>query len=280
LPPHTLIALGVAAGIITAAGVLLTFFTFGGSDAAAAAGDAALAADAAAAAEALAAAEAELAAAAAIAEAEAVIEAALAKLLAAGALTAVVVGATTTSASSAPAGPALASFTGPPAVATVPPLPPRPPSGAFPPCGPQDAASAAAWYAGLDTRDPVYGTPDDIAYQICTAGQPEVDIPTGDGDDVWADGYRTSDGAVIDAKHVRNPGCSPRTLEGITEQDRVTGFLIGKDDDEVSRYAAAVNNPANHAQYLEIDVDDEETVGYWQYLAAQNGVPSDVRYVP
>jgi hypothetical protein len=224
-------------------------------------------------------AEAELAAAGAIAEAEAVIDAALAKLLAAGALTAVVVSATTTGASAAP-GPALAGYTGLPAVATVPPLPPGPPSGAFPPYNPGQAAAAATWYAGLDTRDPVFGTPDDIAYQIRTAGQPEVDLPTGTGDGVWADGYRSSDGAVIDAKHIRNPGCSPRTLEGITEQDRVTGFLIGKDDDEVSRYAQAVNNPANHAQYLEIDVDDEATVGYWQYLAAQNGVPSDVRYVP
>jgi hypothetical protein len=60
----------------------------GGSDAAAAAGDAALVADAAAAAEASAAAEAELAAVAAIAEAEWVIAAALANLLAAGAITA------------------------------------------------------------------------------------------------------------------------------------------------------------------------------------------------
>jgi hypothetical protein len=276
---HTLIALGVAAGIITAAGIILTIFTFGGSDAAAAAGDAALAADAAAAAEALAAAEAELAAAAAIAEAEAVIESALAKLLAAGVLTAVVAG-TADSASAAPAaGPMLAGL--PAQVpAVVPPLPPSPPSGVFPPYGPHDQAAAAAWAAGLQTRDPVYGTPDDIAYQIRTAGQPERYLPTADGSGVWADGYRDTDGALVDAKHVRNQGCSPRTLQGLQEENRATGFLIGKDDDEISRYGDAVTNPANHAQYLEVDTDDEETVGYWQYLAAQNHVPSDVRYIP
>jgi hypothetical protein len=99
---HTLIAIGVGAGIITGIGVALTFFTFGGSDAAAAAGDAALAAEAATAAAALATAEAELAAAAAIVEAEAVITAALARLAAVGAVSAVTVGVTASGASASP----------------------------------------------------------------------------------------------------------------------------------------------------------------------------------
>jgi hypothetical protein len=46
------------------------------------------------------------------------------------------------------------------------------------------------------------------------------------------------------------------------------------------RYGLAIANPNNHTRYLEIDTDDPETVGYWQYLAAANRVPSDVRYVP
>lgn len=274
---HTLIGLGVAAGIITTAGVLLTIFTLGGSDAAAAAGDAALAADAAVAAEALAAAEADLAAAAAVAEAEAVIESALAKLLAAGVVTAAVVG---TADSASAAGPQLSSYTGLPAVATVPPLPPGAPSGLFPPYGPQDQAAATAWAATLDTRNPVYGKPDDIAYQIRTAGQPERRVFTSTGVPIWADGYRDTDGAIIDAKHVRNPGCSPRTLEGLNENQFRTSLVIEDDESEVLRYSGAVANPANHIQYLEIDTDGAETVGYWQYLAAAHHVPSDVRYVP
>jgi hypothetical protein len=274
---HTLIALGVAAGIITAGGIILTIFTFGGSDAAAAAGDAALAAEAATAAEALLVAEEEAVAAAAIAEAEAVIEGALAKLAAAGVVTAAVVAGTGGSASAA--GPALAGM--PAAIpAVVPPIPPGAPSGLFPPYGPGDQQAATAWANTLQTRDPVYGTPDDIAYQIRTAGQPERYIPTATGGGVWADGYRDSDGALIDAKHVRNQGCSPRTLQGLQEENRATGFLVGKDDDEISRYGDAVANPGNKVQYLEVDTDDEETLGYWQYLAAENHVPSDVRYVP
>lgn len=273
---HTLIGLGVTAGIITTAGVLLTVFTFGGSDAAAAAGDAALVADAAVAAEALATAEAELAAAAVVAEAESVIAAELAKLAALGVITA---GVVATTAGVANAGPGL---TGLPAAmpATVAPLPPIPASGTFPPYSAAQHAASAAWAATLQTRDPLYGTQDDIAYQVRVAGQPERYMPAGDGSGVWADGYRPGDGALVDAKHVRQPGCSPRTLAGLNEEQMATQFMLTKDQDEVARYGLAVANPANHAQYLEIDTDDPETVGYWQYLAAKDHVPSDVRYVP
>jgi hypothetical protein len=273
---HTLIGLGVAAGIITVGGILLTVFTFGGSDAAAAAGDAALAADAAVAAEALAAAESELAAAAVIAEAESVISAELAKLAAVGVIT---VGVVAASAGVANANPNLARL--PMAMpATVPPLPPIPSSGVFPPYAPADQAAAAAWAATLNTRDPNYGTPDDIAYQIRTAGQPERYMPTGTGGGVWADGYRDTDGAIVDAKHVRQQGCSPRTLAGLNEEQFATQLLAPRDHNEVERYGEAIANPNNHARYLEIDTDDPETVGYWQYLAAAHHVPSDVRYVP
>ncbi|GAA0561518.1 hypothetical protein GCM10010172_50900 [Paractinoplanes ferrugineus] len=273
----TLIAIGVGAGIITVAGVLLTVFTFGGSDAAAAAGDAALVAEAAAAADALAVAEAELAAAAAVAEAEAVLTSTLAKLAATGALTVAVVGATADSASAQ--GPELSGV--PLAMpATVPPLPPIPPSGVFPPYSAQDQAAAAAWAAGLPTRDPNYGTPDDRAYQVRVAGQPERRVYGADGSSQWADGYRSTDGALVDAKHVRDPSCTPRTLQGLAEEQFATKFTVVKDEKEVRDYGSAIANPANHAQYLEIDTDDEVTLSYWQFLTAGNDVPSDVRYVP
>jgi hypothetical protein len=274
---HTLIALGVAAGVITAGGVILTIFTLGGSDAAAAAADASLAAEAAVAAEALAAAEADLAAAAVVAEAESVVAGSLSQLAAVGALTVATTGAVTL-AGSGTAQAAPAAF---PAIATVPPLPPGPPSGAFSMLSPADQAAARAWQAGLDTRDPNYGTPADRAYQIRVAGQPEVHVFSADGSTAqWADGYRPTDGALIDAKNVRDPACTPRTLQGLQENSLRTQFTIVGDTNEVSDYADAIENPANHAKYLEIDVSDPVSVGYWQYLAAARGVPADVRYIP
>jgi hypothetical protein len=164
--------------------------------------------------------------------------------------------------------------------ATVPPLPPIPPSGAYPPYSPQQQAAAAAWAATLPTRDPNYGTPDDRAYQVRVAGQPERRVYGADGSSQWADGYRPQDGALVDAKHVRDPACTPRTLQGIQEDQFATKFTLPKDEKEVRDYGAAITNPANHAQYLEVDTDDPVTVGYWQFLTASNAVPSDVRYVP
>jgi hypothetical protein len=56
-----------------------------------------------------------------------------------------------------------------------------------------------------------------------------------------ADGLRPADGAIIEAKNVR---------------------------------------AGTQARYLELDTNDAETVGYWQFLAAEEGVKTNVRYVP
>lgn len=273
----TLIALGVGAGLVTAAGVLLSVFTLGGSDVAAAAGDAALAGEAAAAADALAAAEAGSASAAAVAEAEAIVSSLAARLV----VTTAVVG-TGVAASTVPAGAAPATGLPPggaPPVGGVGPVPPPVPP-PFPLYDPAQQAAAATWVQGLPARAPNYGSPDDRAYQVRVAGTPERQMASADGTAIWADGYRPSDGAIIDAKNVRKQGCSPRTLQGLQEGAFNTTMLGKNDNSELGRYRDVITNPAAHAQYLEIDTPDQTTVGYWQFLAAQNHVPNNVRVVP
>ncbi|MDQ0910359.1 hypothetical protein QFZ22_006344 [Streptomyces canus] len=281
----TLIGLATAAGIITVGGVLLTVFTLGASDAAAGAADAALAADAAVAAEVLATAEADAAASAAVAEAEAIV-AQLAQRLAvtsgfAGVVLggAVVTGTGLDSAQAAGApelgGTQLASTATGPVGPVLPPVPPP-----FPLYSPAEQAAATAWVNGLPQRQPNYGTPADRAYQVRVAGTPERLMGGANGETVWADGYRPADGAIIDAKNVRQQGCSPRTLQGLQEGSFNTNLVLGKDSSEMDRYQSAIDNPANHAQYLEIDTNDPSTTGYWQYLCAANHVKSNVRYVP
>ncbi|MFF0390494.1 restriction endonuclease fold toxin-2 domain-containing protein [Kitasatospora sp. NPDC004615] len=105
-------------------------------------------------------------------------------------------------------------------------------------------------------------------------------MPGANGETVWADGFRTTDGAIIDAKNVRRPGCSPRSLEGLQENKFNTNLLLSGDESELDRYKAAIDNPANHAQYLEVDTPDPATVGYWQFLLAAHHVKSNVRVVP
>jgi hypothetical protein len=92
--------------------------------------------------------------------------------------------------------------------------------------------------------------------------------------------HRASDGAVIDAKHVRDLGCSPRTLEAVAEEQFATKFTLAKDEAELAKYGRVIQNPSNYAQYLEIDTNDPATKPYWEYLASENHVPHDVRYIP
>lgn len=273
---ETLIGLGVTAGVVTAGGVLLTVFTLGGSDVAAGAADAALVGEAAAAAELLATTEAGSAAAAAVAEAEAVVASLAARLGVgagvAGATTLATVGGSTV----ANAAPAMPPGTPGPLVGPVgPQMPP-----AFPLYSPAQSAAAQVWVAALPSRLPNYGTADDRAYQLRVAGTPERQMSGANGQQVWADGFRPADGAIIDAKNVRKQGCSPRTLQGLQEGSFNTNMLLKGDESELTRYQSAIDNPANHAQYLEIDTNDQSTTGYWQYLCASHHVTNNVRYVP
>jgi hypothetical protein len=271
-----LIALGVGAGLIAAGGVLLTVFTFGASDAAAAAGEAAMAAEAATAAEALAAAEAGSASAAAVAEAEAIVASLASRII----ITASVVGAGTAIATvPADAAPTanLPPATGAPGGPVGPIPPPVPPP--FPLYSAEEQAAATTWVQGLQPREPNYGTAADIAYQRQVAGEPER-LMAGKDTTVWADGFRPADGAIIDAKNVRKQGCSPRTLDKLQEGNFMSKNLATGDQNELSRYQEAIDNPGNHAQYLEIDTSDPTTVGYWQYLAAAGHVKNNVRYIP
>jgi hypothetical protein len=282
----TLIGLATAAGIVTVAGLIGTIFTFGGSDAAAGMGDAALAGDAAAAADALAAAEADAAAATAVAEAEQIIAQAAARLVVTGSVGAAALSfSAVTGASNAQAASTTSLASAQPASAALPtaalagPIPPATPP-AYPLYTPAQQAAAATWVAGLPQRQPNYGNPADRAYQLRMAGTPERLMSGAHGDTVWADGFRTTDGAIIDAKNVRKQGCSPRTLQGLQEGAFNTNLLLSGDESELGRYQEAISNPANRAQFLELDTNDAATTGYWQFLAAAHHVPSDVRYVP
>jgi hypothetical protein len=291
----TLIGLAVAAGIITVVGVGLTIFTLGGSDAAAAGADAALAADAAVAVGVMEAAAGDAIALAAIEEAESIVAAAAARILVGSGVAAAVVAiptfmgidqaAAATGAPIAAGGATYAAFPSalqaPTPWTVIPPIPAPvpPPFGLY---SPGQRQAAAAWAAGLPPRAPAYGTPDDRAYQVRTAGSPERFVRgAGPGTGVWADGFRPEDGALIDAKHVRDPGCTPRTVQGLSEGNKFREQVIYKKDGaELLGYQAALNNPANKASHLEIDTNDPQAVDYWKYQTVARGINANVRYVP
>lgn len=150
---------------------------------------------------------------------------------------------------------------------------------------PAQVTAFNAWLSTQKTIPPKPTKPGDLAYQIAVAGPQEYVLPTGTapgpGSTQAVDGIRPSDGALIDAKYVRQVGCTPRTLEGLQSANKVTGFLSPGDSAEFAKYGQVLSNAANsQARYLEIDTNDQEAVGYWQFLAASQGVRTNVRYVP
>lgn len=223
--------------------------------------------------------------AAAVAEAEQIVAEAAASLnveVASAASSAAVPGVTLASATTSATATSTSGFLTAlvPGTASVGPIPPRTPP-VFPLYTSAQQTAASVWLGSLPTRGPNFGTPDDRAYQVRIAGPTEYRMASADGQTtVWADGFRPDDGAIIDAKHVRELGCSPRTLDRLHQGDTFSTLISDGDKRELSKYDDALNNPTSHAQFVEIDTNDPQTTGYWQFLCAEQHVKSDVRYAP
>ena len=287
--------LAEAAGIATVAGAVLTFFTFGASDAVAESLDAGIAADLTATGVEFAGEVAADATVEALPELESELEEELAKvLLSVPSASAVILGGGAAAAGALTLAAADGSSSGTSggtssisailAAAGIGPIPaPTPPFS--PMLTPTQLAAFNAWLRTQKTIPPKPTNPGDLAYQIAVAGSQEYVLPTGTpagrGSTMAVDGIRPSDGALIDAKYVRQVGCTPRTFDGLESANIATGFIAPTDRAELAKYDQVLSNPANsEARYLEIDTNDQEAVGYWQFLAAEQGVKTNVRYVP
>ncbi|MFF9645902.1 restriction endonuclease fold toxin-2 domain-containing protein [Kitasatospora aureofaciens] len=293
--------LAVAAGLVAGAGILLTVFTLGGSDLAAAGGEAAIAAEAGTAAVAMTAAVEGSAELAVLAEAAAVVDSAAAGLIPVGAtLTAAtataVVLAGATDAAAAP-GPKPPPFTVTPG---MPPLP-HDPTSPFPLLPPQQQAAIRAWMAQMEQDGRTFqalgpsvkGDPKIDArrgYQVRVAGSTEYrlytnvkDPETGRELGMDADGVRPEDGAAIDAKYIgQQKSCkSPFRLNNA---DGVFDFVYENTMDgeakKLEKYASALKDPRNKVNHLELITNDGKASSYFQALMTAQGVTGRVRIEP
>jgi len=301
---QTIEEIAAAIAIATTAGVALTVFTLGASDFFAEGGDLALVA---AAGEAAVAFEVEVAGAgevAALVGADAAVEGAIVTLpaIAPIAAEAELVGVSASSlemvASVVPPGvvlflnnnvldvaaadnvPPMAPVSGdvldPLLNGAVPPQPGSP----FPPLSPQQQAAAVAWVRGLPSS-PLTNTADWADYQRRVAGPSVYTMPTGGVRPVNADGFRPLDGAIIDAKYVKQSSCSVYNLDNKGKVfDVAYDNAFASTGDEFSRYRQAIAYPGSEARFLEVETNDPRALPYFQFLMAENQTPGLVRYVP
>lgn len=298
---HTIEAIGASIAVATTAGIVLTVFTLGISDGVAVEGDVVLTVAAADAAITFAGEVAGAGEVAALVGADAAIESSILTLptITAVAAETELVGVSASSlemvASVVPPGvllflnnvqdvaaagsqysPLTSGWIDPLLNGAIPPQPGSP----FPPLSPQQLAQANVWVRGLHATP----TPTTSAwgqYQVRVAGPNQYDMPTGDGRLVAADGFRPLDGAIIDAKYTDNPTCSLYNLDNPSSIPQpIFESAFAKGGEEFNKYAAVIRDPANHAQFLEVVVNDPKLVPYFQFLMAEQHVPGLVRVVP
>lgn len=298
----TIEAIGATIAIATTAGIVLTIFTLGVSDVVAEGSDAALVA---AAADAAITFEVEVAGAsevAALVGADAAVEGAVVALpvIAPIAAEAELVGVSASSlemvASVVPPGvvlflnnvqdvaasgdvpmaPMSGNVLDPLLNGAVPPQPGSP----FPPLSPQQQATAVGWVRGLPSTG-LTNVADWADYQRRVAGPYVYTMPTGGDIPVNADGFRPLDGAIIDAKYVKQSSCSVYNLNNGNKVFEIAyQNAFAQTDYEFKRYGQAIAYPTNEARFLEVETNDPRALPYFQFLMAEHHVPGLVRYVP
>ncbi|WP_157852280.1 restriction endonuclease fold toxin-2 domain-containing protein [Kitasatospora sp. NRRL B-11411] len=294
----TLEDLAATAATVAVAGVVLTVFTAGISDVAAAGGEAAIAVEAGAAAVALTTAIETSAEVAVLAEAAAIVDAAASALvpiaIAGGA--ALTLAAVSSPAAAAPGPTAPGSPFAAPGVGPL----PRSPSSSFPVLPPAQQHDVRVWMAQLAADGRTSTSPGPIgkpkvdaqrAYELRVAGGTQYELYTTvpdpkrpDGQKTMnADGVRSEDGAAIDAKYVgQQKGCrSPLRLGNV---DNVPDFVyestMKSQSFEITKYGSAFQDPRNKVNHLEIITNDTKSAAYFGALMAAQNVPGETRVVP
>ena len=97
----------------------------------------------------------------------------------------------------------------------------------------------------------------------------------------FADGFRPADGAIIDAKYVRNEKDScftPNNENG--RPDWIYQKIMGDETAALQVYGGVLQNPANHAQFLEIETNNPLAALYFQVQLGPMHGNGKARLVP
>jgi pimeloyl-ACP methyl ester carboxylesterase len=131
------------------------------------------------------------------------------------------------------------------------------------------------WRRDLPTKQSSTSSQPWAKYEIEQTGPVNIQMKGGDADPVWADGYRTSEGFIQDAKHVKDPDYSPYVHDS-TYNPAKRAKIDARLDGEMERYAAVIRDPGNPARAVEIITNHERAVKFFEDLLAKHDVPGRV----
>ncbi|NUL04853.1 hypothetical protein HRW07_16790 [Streptomyces lunaelactis] len=130
----------------------------------------------------------------------------------------------------------------------------------------------------LKTRPANYGNPRQRAYQRRHAGDTEYQAEGG-GEKVWADGFDSDTGELIDAKFVDKPDKSP-FIKDSKAPDFIREKVDAEINDEFRRYAAVLKDKGTPVNKMRIVTNDPRAVEYFQDKLRQYGIPGQVVVKP
>ncbi|MCP2728331.1 restriction endonuclease fold toxin-2 domain-containing protein [Limnofasciculus baicalensis] len=115
-------------------------------------------------------------------------------------------------------------------------------------------------------------------FQIRHCGVEEVRV-RGGGEEIWADGINLQTGELLEAKFIEHPANSPY-VNPSSAPPFIRNKIVSEVKEEFRRYAAVINDPETPVIELQVIVNIEEAVPFFESLLSQFNLPGSVIVMP
>jgi hypothetical protein len=146
-------------------------------------------------------------------------------------------------------------------------------SSPFAPLGAAEQQAAREWRDGLDSF-PSRTDTDAGVYEVQQTGPVNLRMRSGETA-IDADGFRTSDAVVLEAKHVGSNDGSPYVPDS-SAPEFIKSKVRADTEREIERYAQIVRDSGNPARGLEVITNDPRAVPYFEELLSKYDLPARV----
>ena len=115
-------------------------------------------------------------------------------------------------------------------------------------------------------------------FQIKHCGLQEIRVRDG-GEEIWADGINYQTGQLLETKFIENPTNSPY-ISGSNVPPFIRAKVVSDVENEFRRYAAVINDLNTPVVGLQVIVNIEEAVPFFESLLSQFNLPGSVVVMP